>query len=234
MLHNLNFNLHLQKTNYIMNKLKTVLLFTLVSVSMQSQRYRDSNRIGIGGGVSYLTVASSDLRTDSKLGWTAGFHTRGNFYNNWQMSFGMAFTQNYLATGIISTSNLKQVDYTMNAVQIYLLPGYVINKNSFNLEFGPVLQVNGKLAYDKDLADKYLVDQPLLTVKQMADVTNINANIYAGINVGVTNFRLRLGYQQGVTNFFGKVAKGSTIPAVFNDKLSGRIGMVTAVATIYL
>ena len=48
----------------------------------------------------------------------------------------------------------------MSAVQIYIVPSYVLVEDHLNLEFGPVLQVNGKLGIDKDDENNLLLDQP--------------------------------------------------------------------------
>ncbi len=113
------------------------------------------------------------------------------------------------------------------------MPGYVISQNHFNVEFGPVLQINDKLTIDKADESNFLVDQPLLTAKDITDVSKINANIYAGINVGVKNFRLRLGYQYGLNNFFGNLNDNNKVP-VIGEKFKGNIGMASGQLTIYL
>ena len=124
-------------------------------------------------------------------------------------------------------------NYKLSAVQIYIMPGYVISQNHFNIEFGPVLQINDKLVIDKEAETRFLVDQPLLTAKDITDVSKINANIYAGINVGVKNFRLRLGYQYGVNNFFNNLNNNEKVPNI-GEKFKGNIGMASGQLTIYL
>jgi hypothetical protein len=213
---------------------KIALFFLISSFAFAQYGRRDSNRIGIGGGISMMNITSSDIDLESKNGWIAGFHLRGNFYNDFQMSFGMNFTENKFSTQTKTLSGtIKDTELTLSGVQIYILPGYVISKNHFNIELGPVFQINDRFKYSDDDRQNTSVDQPLFTVEKIADISKFNAGIYGGINVGVTNFRLRLGYQQGFTNVFGNVNKSDEFPSGA-DKLKGNIGQIIAQATIYL
>ena len=134
---------------------------------------------------------------------------------------------------MLNTYSIEETNYKLSAVQIYIMPGYVISQNHFNIEFGPVLQINDKLVIDKESETNFLVDQPLLTAKDITDVSKINANIYAGINVGFTNVRLRLGYQYGLNNFFGNLNKNDELPSI-GEKFKGNLGIASGQLTIYL
>ncbi len=168
-------------------------LFSIIVVAQRGNK--DSNRIGISGGLTQMNIFTNNFNVTPQQGWTGGFHVRGNFYNNWQMSFGMFFTDSNFSVQTRKVVSVVETNYKLSAVQIYLMPGYVVSPNHLNFEFGPVLQINDKLVIDKEAENNFLVDQPLLTAKDITDVTKINANIYAGVNFGVKNFRLRLGQQ---------------------------------------
>lgn len=206
-------------------------LFSIVTVAQRGKK--DSNRIGIGGGLTQLNIFTDNFNISPKQGWTGGFHVRGNFYNDWQMSFGMFFTDSNFSIQTRKAVSIVDTNYKLSAVQIYIMPGYVISQNHFNIEFGPVLQINDKLVIDKESETNFLVDQPLLTAKNITDVSKINANIYAGINVGFTNVRLRLGYQYGLNNFFGNFNKNEELPTN-GEKFKGNIGIASGQLTIYL
>ena len=206
-------------------------LFSIVAVSQRGNK--DSNRIGISGGLTQMSIFTDNFNVTPQQGWTGGFHVRGNFYNDWQMSFGMFFTDSNFSVQTRKVVSVVDTNYKLSALQIYIMPGYVISQNHFNIEFGPVLQINDKLVIDKDQENNFLVDQPLLTAKDIVDVTKINANIYAGINVGVKNFRLRLGYQYGVNNFFNSLNSNEKVPNI-GEKFKGNIGMASGQLTIYL
>ncbi|NHM02763.1 PorT family protein [Flavobacterium difficile] len=207
---------------------------TLFSIIGMAQRgYKDSNRIGISGGLTQMSIFTNNFSVTPQQGWTGGFHVRGNFYNNWQMSFGMFFTDSNFSVQTRKVVSIVETNYKLSAVQIYLMPGFVVSQNHFNIEFGPVLQINDKLVIDKADENNLLVDQPLLTAKDITDVTKINANIYAGVNLGVKNLRLRLGYQYGLNNFFGNLNNNSKVP-VIDEKFKGNLGIASGQLTIYL
>jgi hypothetical protein len=219
---------------FIMKYFLGLVLFTISLCASAQGGYRDSNRIGIGAGVTQLNIYSDNFTITPENGWIGGFSVRGNYYNNWQMSFGMFFTDsNFSIPTTGALGNVKDLSYKLSAVQIYLLPSYVISENHFNVEFGPVLQVNGKLAIDKTRENDVLVDQPTLIAKDLTDITKINANIYVGLNAGVTNFRARLGYQYGLTNVFGNLRNNDNVKLT-GDKFKGNIGLISAQLTIYL
>ena len=215
-----------------MNKF-TFLLLMISSVSLAQRGYKDSNRIGIGAGVTQMNIYTSNFEVTPESGWIGGLSVRGNYYNNWQMSFGMFFTDSNFSVQTRKVVSILDTNYKLSAVQIYLMPGYVVSQNHLNIEFGPVLQINDKLKIDKEAETNLLVDQPLLTAKDITDVTKINANIYAGINVGFTNFRLRLGYQYGLNNFFGNLNNNEKI-SVLGEKFKGNLGIASGQLTIYL
>jgi hypothetical protein len=216
--------------------MKRILIFVcaLFSIVVVAQRgHKDSNRIGISGGLTQMNIFTNNFNVTPQQGWTGGFHVRGNFYNDWQMSFGMFFTDSNFSVQTKKVVSIADTNYKLSAVQIYIMPGYVISQNHLNIEFGPVLQINDKLVINKDEENNTLVDQPLLKAKDIVAVTKINANIYAGLNFGIKNLRLRLGYQYGVNNFFNNLNKDENVPKIV-EKFKGNIGMASAHLTIYL
>ena len=99
--------------------------------------------------------------------------------------FWYVFTDSNFSIPFIKGLQQTQTNFKMSAVQIYIVPklcGMV--KDHLNLEFGPVLQINGKLGVDKDDENNLLLDQPGLIAKDIVDVSKINANFYVGINGG--------------------------------------------------
>ena len=162
---------------------KLVVLFVMISsVSLAQRGHKDSNRIGIGVGLTQMSIYTDNFSVTPEAGWIGGLSVRGNYYNNWQMSFGMFFTDSNFSIptqkGFIQT----QTNFKMSAVQIYIVPSYVAIEDHLNLEFGPVLQVNGKLGVNKNDENNLLLDQPGLIAKDILDVSKFNANIYVGIN----------------------------------------------------
>ena len=211
-----------------------VVLVTLFVFTVSAQRgNKDSNRIGISGGLTQMNLFTDNFSVTPENGWIGGFSMRGNYYNDWQMSFGMFFTDSNFSVPALGVDGVKELSYKLSAVQIYLLPSYVISENHLNVEFGPVLQVNGKLGLDSSRENDILVDQPTLIAKDIIDVTKINANFYVGLNAGVKNFRARIGYQYGLTNFFGNLKNNDKVKLT-GDKFKANIGLISAQLTIYL
>ena len=203
------------------------------TVALAQRGFKDSNRIGIGAGLTQLNIYTDNFTVTPENGWIGGLSVRGNYYNNWQMSFGMFFTDSNFSIptqkGLIQT----QTSFKMSAVQVYFVPSYVAIPDHLNLEFGPVLQVNGKLTIDDSDENNILLDQPTLVADDILDVTNINANIYVGINGGIKNVRARIGYQYGLTNFFGNLKNNDNVK-LLGEKMKGNIGLISGQITIYL
>ena len=219
--------------NFLKMKRLTIVLLLISGFAFAQRGYRDSNRIGIGAGLSKLNIYTSNFAVTPEMGWIGGFSVRGNYYNNWQMSFGMFFTDSNFSIpsrkGLLQT----QTNFKMSAVQIYIVPSYVAIEDHLNLEFGPVLQVNGKLTINKDDETNVLLDQPGLIAKDIVDVSKINANFYIGVNGGIKNIRARVGYQYGLTNFFGNLKNNDNVKLT-GEKFKGNIGLISAQITIYL
>ncbi len=213
---------------------KLILVFVLISGLVSAQRgMKDSNRIGIGGGLTQLNIYTDNFTITPENGWIGGLSIRGNYYNDWQMSFGMFFTDSNFSIPTLKGLQQTQTNFKMSAVQVYLMPSYVLSENHLNLEFGPVLQVNGKLTIDKDDETNLLVDQPGLVAKDIVDVSRFSANFYVGINAGITNLRARIGYQYGVTNFFGNLKNNDKVKLT-GENFKGNLGMISGQITIYL
>ena len=215
-----------------MNKF-TFLLLMISSVSLAQRGYKDSNRIGIGAGVTQMNIYTSNFEVTPESGWIGGLSVRGNYYNNWQMSFGMFFTDSNFSIPTLNGLAQTQTNFKLSAVQIYIVPSYVAIEDHLNFEFGPVLQVNGKLGIAKKDETNLLLDQLGLIAKDIIDVSKINANFYVGINGGIKNVRARIGYQYGLTNFFGNLKNNDAVKLT-GEKLKGNIGLISGQITIYL
>ena len=57
-----------------------IVVFALFSIVVVAQRgNKDSNRIGIGGGLTQMNIFTDNFNITPQQGWTGGFHVRGNF-----------------------------------------------------------------------------------------------------------------------------------------------------------
>ena len=99
--------------------------------------------------------------------------------------------------------------------------------------FEDFIKTLGKLGIDKDDENNLLLDQPGLIAKDIVDVSKINANFYIGVNGGIKNIRARIGYQYGLTNFFGNLKNNDNVK-LLSEKMKGNIGLISGQITIYL
>ncbi|CAM4181113.1 MULTISPECIES: PorT family protein [Flavobacterium] len=218
---------------------RVICLFSLFLAFSANAQYgnRDSNRIGISGGLTQMSVFSDQFNAKPESGWTGGFSLRGNYYNDWQMAFGMNFTEsNFSLAPLFGT---KDINYKLSAVQIFLTGSYMIIENHLTFEIGPVLQINGKLAIDKEDESTILKDSPSiinpLLAKDIVDVTKINGNLYAGVTAGIKNLRLHVSYQYGVNNFMNNLNKSDDLKLLNGDKkFKANYGILSGMITVYL
>lgn len=214
---------------------KIICLLTLFICFFMHAQYgkRDSNQIGISGGITQMSLFSDQFNARPEMGWTAGFSLRGNYYNDWQMAFGMHFTEsNFSLQPLIGTEDIK---YKLSGVQIFLTGSYMIIENHLTFEIGPVLQINGKLGLEEKDKLKLLKDSPLLTANDIVDITKVNGNIYAGITAGIKNVRLHVAYQYGVNNFMNNLNKKDDLKLRNgNQKFKANYGILSGMITIYL
>lgn len=212
---------------------KLALLFILIStITFAQHGYRDSNRIGVSGGITYLDLHSNQFNAKPGMGYVLNLQLRGNYYNNWQMVYGMNFTDSNFSLQSVTG---KEIDYKLSAVQVHLVGSYMVVENHLTLEIGPVLQINGKLKIDDENELLLLKDSPGLMAKDITKINQINGNIMAGFTAGVKRVRLNVNYQYGFNNIFNGLNKKDELTlANGNQRFRANIGMLSAMLTIYL
>lgn len=180
-----------------------LLLFSILAFSQYE--YRDSNRIGITFGVNQFTMNTNNFQTKPELGWNAGLSMRGNFYDDWDMVYSMQFSENNF---LVSTSKFgfayQDTNYKLASAQISLLLSYKFIENHLSLEFGPVVQINGKLKIDRENENNNISGTTLLA-KDILDVSRFNFYPTVGITAGVRHFRANISYQYGINNMFANL-----------------------------
>lgn len=204
----------------------TIILVFTTSVFAQ-YNYRDGNRIGISAGVSQTSLFASNFDTKPEVGFAGGLSVRGNYYNNWSMIYGMQFFYNKFAIESTSlTSSEKQTDFNLQGVQIRLLLSYNVVEDHVSIDFGPVLQINGKLnVADKDENNR--LNGTSIMAKQIVDVAPINGNFYAGISAGGKVIRAVIFYEYGFTNLFGKLNNDDDLKLLNgNEKFKANLGTI--------
>lgn len=184
-----------------MRKITLTLFFIFVSMTAFSQyKYRDSNRIGISFGVNQFTLNTDNFQTKPDLGWNAGLSMRGNFYNNWDMLYTIQFSENNfsVATNTLTMAQ-EDVNYKLASAQVSLQLSYRLIENHLSIEFGPIVQVNGKLNMD-NTEENNVIAGTILLAKDIREISNFNFYSTVGITFGIRHFRANISYQYGVNN----------------------------------
>ncbi|MFV8358831.1 PorT family protein [Flavobacterium sp. LS1P3] len=184
-----------------MRKISFTLFFVFISITAFSQyKYRDSNRIGISFGVNQFTLNTDNFQTKPELGWNAGLSMRGNFYNNWDMVYNIQFSENNFSV-VTNTFTLakEDVNYKLASAQVSLQVSYKLVENHLSIEFGPIVQVNGKLNID-NTDENNVISGTTLLAKDIREISNFNFYPTVGITFGVRHFRANVSYQYGVNN----------------------------------
>ena len=209
------------------NTFLALLLFLCAFISHAQYRNKDGNRIGISAGISQMSLLSSNFKVKPEMGFMGGLSVRGNYYNDFSMTFGMQFFSNNFSLETVNISFKKEdVKYTVEGVQVRLLLSYNIVEDYVAVDFGPVLQVNGKLKVESDKENNVLTGT-LLKAEDIVDVTTINGNLYFGVTAGSKVVKAVIFYQYGVNNFMNKLNKDDDLKALNGgDKFKGNIGLL--------
>ena len=206
-----------------MNKNFFILLLFSSAFGFAQYGYRDGNRIGLSAGISQTTLFTNNFKTKPEMGFAGGLSVRGNYYNNWSMIYGMQFFANNFS--LESTFNQK-IKYSIQGVQVRLLLSYNVVEDHVSLDFGPVLQVNGKLGVDSSDENK-IIKGTLLQAKQIVDVSPVSGNFYLGCSAGSKTIRAVIFYEYGFTNLLNKLNKDGGLILLNNgDKFKGNLGSI--------
>jgi hypothetical protein len=184
-----------------MKKIGFTTVFILISmVAFAQYNYRDANRIGITFGVNQFTLNTNNFQTKPGSGWNGGLSVRGNFYNNWDMVYALQFSENNftVATKSFFLAN-EELNYKLPSAQISLQLSYKLIENHLSVEFGPLVQVNGKFKIDSNKENNNISGTALLA-KDIVDISKFNFYPTVGITAGVRHFRVNVSYQYGLNN----------------------------------
>ena len=182
----------------------TSILSMITMVCFSQYQYRDANRIGISFGVNQFTLNTNNFETKPGTGWNAGLSMRGNFYNDWDMVYAMQFSENNFTVDTNSGFITEDTNYKLSSAQISLMISYKIVENHLSIEFGPLVQINGKLNVEKGKENNIITGTTLLA-KDIVDINTFNFYPVIGITAGVRHVRLNVSYQYGVNNMLGNL-----------------------------
>ncbi len=190
--------------------------------------YRDSNRIGISFGVNQFSLNTSDFQTKPGTGWNGGLSMRGNYYDNWDAIYVMQFSENNFSVPTNSGFIKQDTNYKLSSAQITFQFSYKIVENHLSVEFGPLVQINGKLKINK-AEENSIISGTTLLAKDIVDISKFNFYPIVGITAGVRHVRLNVSYQYGVNNMLGNLKNQN--PSV---SLKGHPGILSGNLIVYL
>lgn len=221
---------------------KILILVTLITVSFQADAQRiwegSYNRFGLQGGVNQFNIQTNQLDINPGISWTAGFHSRASFYDDFQFIYGVTFYDFKLTMdGREKIETLvadREIEYNMIGVQINFFGSYKILDHNLSIEAGPVVQVNGKLDARQDKEYWYLGNYDIQAIN-VEKVSPFNVNLAAGISGGFEQVKLWVQYQYGLNNILKGVQDEGlqeidpTVP-----KMKGHISMLAGGIIVFL
>ena len=214
--------------------LKSLLVVTVailfIQQSFAQRNYDEYNRLGLQAGLSFTDITTSNFTTEQGSGFIGGFTSRGSFRGIFDLIYGINFVS--AKVGILAQNGGQDVfvDYTVQGAQINFLGSVNIVKHHLSLEFGPVLNVNGKLRLNSERQENYLLDgYEELKAGDIQDIGPINFHVLGGITAGMEDFRVYGHYQYGVTNMLSSLNDNG----LEEDNFEGHMSMLTVGAVFY-
>ena len=189
-----------------MNKNLIVLLLFVTTIGSAQYGYRDSNMIGITLGLNQFNVNTSDFETKPGDGWNVGLSMRGNAFNDWDAIYGLQFSEYNFTVATFSQALIeRETNYKLSCANVTFQLSYKFIENHLSVEFGPMVQINGKLAIEETDEDYIVKGNPTVLAKDLTDISNVTIYPVVGLTAGVRNVRLNVTYQYGINNMFGKI-----------------------------
>lgn len=182
----------------------------VTNINAQHRTYRIQNGIGITGALTQYDIVTDNFETKKGNGWLFGASATVDIPNKWyNVSYSIQLSENTLEIASReSNTNTTPIftEYKIFAAQISLLGHIKIAKNYFTIDVGPMLQYNGKLELKDDSQELYFIQgYDNLQAKDLAEISNFNANGVAGVSLGFPNFKLKAHYIYGFTNILKKL-----------------------------
>ena len=221
-----------------MKKIILVILFLMVLLSnfnVFAQRRGGEgkhNMFGLKIGVNQFNIKTDNFISTPGTGLVGGFSTRGDFYNNMDIQFGINIANNKFNIQGRETVNSApiEIDYELLNAKVQLLFGYKLIGNNRNFrskfkltaEIGPILQVNSKMKLSNTSQENFIIDKANVTAKAVTDINPINFNGLIGLSMGLEHIRLFGHYQYGFNNILDKLndIEGTT------NKFKGHLNLI--------
>lgn len=216
-----------------MNRL-TILFFTLAFLILQQsfaqRNYDEYNRMGIQGSYMLFDITTDDFITTQGTGFAGGFTTRGSFRNAFDLVYGLSFMGSNLSIQGSDGIKTENIELSVQGVQLQFLGSYNIIKHHLTLEFGPTLNVSGKMKVKRDAQSDYIITgYDALKASDLENISPINFRVVGGLSAGIESFRATAQYQYGVTNMLNRLND----QGLEKDDFEGNSGTILLSAVVY-
>lgn len=208
-----------------------VTLFLLtVQQGLAQRNYDDYNRIGIQGAYTLFDINTDDFITTQDGGFIGGFTTRGAFRNSFDLIFGLSFMSSNITIQGSDGTQTQNIDFSIQGVQLQFLGSYNIIKHHLTLDFGPALNVTGKMKVQREAQSENIISGfNELTAGNLENISPVNFRVIGGISAGLESFRATAQYQYGVTNVLNRLNDQGLEKNDFN----GNTGTIVLGAVLY-
>jgi hypothetical protein len=216
-----------------MNRLSLIFL-TLVLLTIQQsfaqRNYNNYNKMGLQAGFLLFDIETDDFVTTQGQGFGGGFSARGAFRNDFDLIYGLNFMSSNISVQGSDGVTTQNIDYTIQGVQLQFLGSYNIVKNHLTVEFGPTLNITGKMKVKREAQSEYLiVGYNELKASDLSNISPINFRVMGGLTAGLESFRATAQYQYGVTNMLNRLND----QGLENNDFKGNSGTILLGAVVY-
>ena len=165
--------------------------------------------IGITLGLNQFTLNTSDFETTPGTGWNVGLSMRGNFYNDWDAIWGIQFSEyNFKVATLNQSLKERETNFKLPCANVTFQLSYKFIENHLSLEFGPMVQINGKFDVPTEEENYRIKGDEDYAVKDLTNIGNVSFYPVIGLTAGVRNARLNVTYQYGINNMLAKLDGG--------------------------
>ena len=207
----------------------TLALFT-IQHSFAQRNYQNYNKMGLQAGLLLYDITTDDFVTTQGQGFGGGFSARGAFRNDFDLIYGLNFMGSNISIQGTDGTTTQNIDFSIQGVQLQFLGSYNIVKNHLTVEFGPTLNVTGKMKVKRDAQSDYIITGfNELKASDLENISPINFRVMGGLTAGLENFRAILQYQYGVTNMLNRLND----QGLEKDDFKGNSGTILVGAVVY-
>ena len=183
----------------------TLFIFS-IQQSFAQRNYDAYNRMGAQAGFVLFDITTDDFIATQGEGFGGGFTSRGSFRNQFDLIYGINFMGSSFSIEGTDGTTLQNIDFSIQGVQLQFLGSYNIVKHHLSLEFGPILNVTGKMKVKRDAQSDYLITgYNELKASDLENISPINFRVMGGLTAGIEDFRATAQYQYGVTNMLNRL-----------------------------